>query len=253
MQEGNLLVSGMPVCGTLVILVSNQCLGFWSTGNVRIDATRRGNKPAIFPENLGALLLNERYCLYFDKVGNIIKGREEHYKAFKWFIANVLLSINHELTGRNSKQVYALGHQDFITQRYSPSDEAFALMLIANYEKRWRALVVDPTTDKKRLAGDEKYATRFSSSRRGYTKLPWGKEVVEILTQLEQKIELLRKVERTGTKLEGQVLADFEETKSLRSRRKKQLVYKHRPVVGGKLGRKMAERKRRLEQLMILS
>jgi len=66
--------------------------------------------------SIGDLLLNDTYRDYLDDDGSIIKGREENFKAFAWFVKNILTSVNWEVNDRKAKEVYDEGHPDFVTR-----------------------------------------------------------------------------------------------------------------------------------------
>ena len=67
-----------------------------------------------------------------------------------------------------------------------------------------------PTKDKEKLANDEMYAARFTSSKRGFSKLPWTKEGILMYNKWMKKIKLLRDLPETGKKLEACIMSKFE-------------------------------------------
>ena len=196
----------------------------------------------MLPESLAKILLDDGYRDYLGDDGEIKPEREYDYEAYKWFVQNVLFCINHELTELLSKQVHNMGYEDFITKTYTASDEAFAIMLVVNYEQRWRNQVLVPTKDKNELAGNPIYATKYTSSKRGYCKLPWASEGIGLYNTLVAKIERLRARPRTGLELES-VLKKGLKTKKSKSRKRKVELIETRPVVGGALQQKLAKLK----------
>mmetsp|Transcript_9611 Transcript_9611/g.22560 ORF Transcript_9611/g.22560 Transcript_9611/m.22560 type:complete len:100 (-) Transcript_9611:840-1139(-) len=80
-----------------------------------------------------------------------------------------------------------------------------------------------PTKDKKLLLEDERYATRFTSSKRGYCKLSWtSSEGIQMYNKWMEKVDRLRgEKKKTGKILEAYLRAKFEEEKP---RKKKKAV-----------------------------
>lgn len=198
-------------------------------------------KPDVLPESLSDILLDGRYRDYVGSNGKVPPEREYDYEAYKWFVKNVLCCVNHEFTELLSKQVADQNHSDFITKTFTASDEAFAIMLVVNYENRWRNQVLYPTTNKNVIATDPKYATKFTSSKRGYCKLPWSSDGIELYNSLVAKVEKLRSNSRTGFVLESLIKTDFATKK--KSKRRKLEVIETRAVMGGALQAKLAKLK----------
>ena len=90
------------------------------------------DKPDVLPENLSNVLLDDGYRDYLGPDGTVKPSREHDYEAYKWFVKNILMSVNHELTELLSKQVQNMGSEDFISKTYTTSDEAFANLLVVN-------------------------------------------------------------------------------------------------------------------------
>ena len=204
---------------------------------------RLTDEPHVLPESLADILLDGGYRNYLGDDGKVKPEREYDYEAFKWFVKNVLFCVNHELTELLSKQVSDMGYNNFITKTYTPSDEAFAVMLVVNYEKRWRSQVLHPTKDKNVLATDPLYATKYTSSKRGYCKLPWASEGIELFNDLVAKIEKLRTQPKTGLELETVLKEELHGNKKSRRKRKVEVI-ETRPVMGGALQQKLAKLKK---------
>ena len=196
------------------------------------------DKPNVLPENLSNVLLDDGYRDYLGPDGTVKPSREHDYEAYKWFVKNILMSVNHELTELLSKQVQNMGSEDFISKTYTTSDEAFAILLVVNYESRWRNHVLHPTNDKNLLATDPLYATKFTDSKRGYCKLPWTTEGIELYNTLVEKVGRRRSNWLTGVALESVLKKEFTEKK--KNKKRKQEVIETKPVVGGALQRKLA-------------
>ena len=182
--------------------------------------------------------MDDGYRDYLGDNGAIKPEKEYDYEAYKWFVKNVLFCINHELTELLSKQVANQGYHDFITKTYTASDEAFAIMLVANYEDRWRNQVLHPTKDKNELASNPIY----TSSKRGYCNFPWASEGIALFNWLVARIEKLRAMERTGLHLEALVKKELGEGKKKKRKRKAEVI-EERPVMGGALQQKLAKLK----------
>ena len=196
------------------------------------------DKPNVLPENLSNVLLDDGYRDYLGPDGTVKPSREHDYEAYKWFVKNILMSVNHELTELLSKQVQNMGSEDFISKTYTMSDEAFAILLVVNYESRWCNHVLHPTNDKNMLATDPLYETKFTDSKRGYCKLPWTTEGIELYNTLVEKVGRKRSNRLTGVALESVLKKEFTEKK--KNKKRKQEVIETKPVVGGALQRKLA-------------
>ena len=186
--------------------------------------------------------MDDGYRDYLGDNGAIKPEKEYDYEAYKWFVKNVLFCINHELTELLSKQVANQGYHDFITKTYTASDEAFAIMLVANYEDRWRNQVLHPTKDKNELASNPIYASKYTSSKRGYCKLPWASESIALFNSLVAKIVKLRAQGHTGLQLKALVKKELGEGKKKKRKRKAEVI-EERPVMGGALQQKLAKLK----------
>ena len=203
---------------------------------------KRSDGPGVLPASLTDVLLGDDYRNYLGDDGKVKPECESSFEAFKWFVKNVLFCVNHELTDMLSKQVFDLGYEDFVTRAYTPSDETFAVMLVVNYEQRWRNQVLTPTKDKNELATNPIYAAKYTTSRRGYCKLPWASEGIELFNSLVAKIEKLRSQPKTGLQLEGVLKKELNQKKKRRRKRKAEVI-ETRPVVGGALQQKLAKLK----------
>lgn len=154
-------------------------------------------------------------------------------------MANILFSVNCELTKKRRQQVLEKGDWNFITKVYTVSDEAFAILIVLNYEHRWRNLVTHPTKNAAKLATDPLYSCPWTSSRKGYSKLPWKSEGIDRYNELLAKIEELRGNPRSGVHLERRIKEDMESKKPKRKRQRMEIA-SSKPVLGGALRKKLA-------------
>ena len=98
--------------------------------------------------------------------------------------------------------------------------------------------MLHPTNDKNVLATDPLYATKFTDSKRGYCKLPWTTEGIELYNALVEKVGTKRSNRLTGVALESVLKKEFTEKK--KNKKRKQELIETKPVVGGALQRKLA-------------
>lgn len=196
-------------------------------------------KPTVLPDNLGDVLMDFCYRDYIGSNGRLCPGRESDYKIFKWFVTNILCSVNCELTTGLSKQVEKMGHPDFVSRTFTASDEAFAILVVVNYEKRWRNQVLHPTKDRKKLRDDEIYRTKFTSSKRGFSKLPWDEEGIKLYNDTMKKIEGARGNKQTGVLLESWLKNDLENSKQ-KKKNNRRVIVETQPVIGGALQQRLA-------------
>ena len=194
--------------------------------------------PSVLPPSLSEVLISEHYRQYIDSDGNLIPGREEEYRVFVWFVKNILKSVNFEHTKHIIKEVKDVGYKDFVTKTYSVSDEAFAILVVLNYEKRWRNQVLEPSKDKKELATNPLYSCRWTSSQKGYCKLPWKKEGVDTFNTLNTRIGQLRAKPWSGYKLEAKIRKELEKEKPTRKRARSEII-EITPTMGSALKQKL--------------
>ena len=178
------------------------------------------DKPNVLPPDLGAVLTRSTYRNYHDADGSLIEDRRGDYELFKWFVKNILYGVNFELTNMLFSQTLDLGHNDFISRSFTVSDEAFAILMVLNYEKRWQNQILHPTKDCKELASNPLYACRWTSSKDGYSKISWKSDGIATYNDLMENIEKLRGVPMTGLLLETKVKRDFEDGKMNKSGKK---------------------------------
>ena len=202
------------------------------------NSEKENGPPSILPPILSEVLLSEHYRQYIDSNGSVIPGLEEEYRVFKWFVMNILKSVNYERTKNIIKEVKDVGYKDFVSKTYTVSDEAFAILVVMNYEKRWRNQVLCPTKDRKELATNPLYSCKWTSSQKGYCKLPWKKEGVDAFNTLNIRIQQLRAKPLSGYKLEAKIKKELGEQKPSRKRARSEII-EITPTVGSALKQKL--------------
>ena len=90
---------------------------------------------------------------------------------------------------------------------FSVSDEAFALMIVENYEKRWKLQLSH--TDKKLWKTDPCYQAKYTSSSKGVHKNAWSDDGIKRFFDWCRTIKDLRSKEKSGVVLENEILAYF--------------------------------------------
>ena len=74
---------------------------------------------------------------------------------------------------------------------FSVSDEAFAVMMIDNYEERWKLQTIEK--DKKKWRSDPNYQAKYTSSTKGVHNNSWSEEGMKSFYDWCHKIQELRK------------------------------------------------------------
>lgn len=87
------------------------------------------------------------------------------------------------------------------------SDEAFAVMMIDNYEERWKFQTIEK--DKKKWRSDPNYQAKYTSSTKGVHNNSWSEEGMKSFYDWCRKIQELRKDKKSGMVLEEEVLAHY--------------------------------------------
>src|SRR5210317_2404502 len=168
------------------------------------EEARAEGKDGFLPENLGDRLL-EDFRNYIGADGAVRGDRKEDYELYVWFVENILSSVNYEVTLRKCKEARLRNQRDIVSRAYNPSDEAFAIMLLVNYERRWRNLLLHPTKSRRDLNNKEEYKKKYTSSTKGYSKLSWGQDGVAEFNKWIDEVVRLRGATRTGKLLEARV------------------------------------------------
>lgn len=143
------------------------------------------NTGDIVPDDF-AKKLEEHYRDYYDMDGNLIEGRQENLDAFFYFVDRILSSVNAEFTkfGPDKRKRRRTA---FLRQVFTPSDEAFGLLLVENYESRWRAQAADGQI-KGEWRKEKKYQAKYTSSNHGLKNVTWDEAGIE---SYNKKLEMI--------------------------------------------------------------
>ena len=151
-----------------------------------------------------------------DQDGNLIPERRENYEAFLYFIDRILPSVNFETNNYNavSKKTKLLSNC------FSKTDEAFALVNVMNYYQRWtRKLMALESRKRERNGqigaseerplphqqGAEWFRAKWTSSGDGMVYSGWKKEGIDEFTRRTHHIESLRSLPASGRMLEEKI------------------------------------------------
>ena len=227
-----------------ILVGSNLASSFAAQLKIDLKNKDKPDKPGpVLPPNLGEVLSGDTLRNYTCEDGELVGERVAAYENYKWFVNNILFCINFGLTERLSKQVKEVGYFDFISKVYSTSDEAFAILMVLNYEDRWRNQILHPA-DRKQQKEDPMYACKWTSSDTGFCKLTWKSEGIDKYNELLEKVDKLRDTPRNGIHLEAMIKKDFEKIRPSRKRKKAPRVLESRPRMGGALHKKLAALKK---------
>jgi hypothetical protein len=145
------------------------------------------------PPNFAVLIL-EKYRDF----GSSIPHRE----AFLYFTNRVLPSVNASIT-----KFERLKYQKTISECFSYTDEAFALLMVVNYEARWtsqyEAIAGYPAESRKIRAKrwkDVRYTSSTEGCRRGQS---WTRKGLLKFNSLCEMVKTQRAKEETGSTVEN--------------------------------------------------
>src|SRR6056300_1531475 len=113
-------------------------------------------------------------------------------------------------------------------------------MLLINYERRWRNLLLHPTKSRRDLNNKEEYKTKYTSSTKGYSKLSWGQDGVAEFNKWIDEVVMLRGATRTGKLLEARVEKTMSWKRNKNKRKRDQEVIHILPRMGSGLMAKLA-------------
>jgi hypothetical protein len=126
---------------------------------------------------------------------------EGHHKAFRYFATRILPSVNASFTKFERLRV-----KKTISECFSYTDEAFALLMVLNYEPRWlsqhKAKVEHPNRSRRtreQLWKDARFTSSTEGNRRGQS---WTKEGLLRFNNLCTMVKAQREVEETGDTVE---------------------------------------------------
>jgi hypothetical protein len=149
------------------------------------------------PINFANLILDK----YHD-----FRASKDHQEAFVYFTNRILPSVNASIT-----KFERLKYQKTMSECFSYTNEAFALLMLVNYEARWtsqhEALMENPRESRKtheKLWKDARYTSSTESIRRGQS---WTKEGMLKFNSLCEMVKAQREKEETGSTVEKQLQA----------------------------------------------
>ena len=161
------------------------------------------------------------YRDYLDSAGKVIPSRKKNLKAFIYFIHRVLPSVNYDLNdyGPVAKKNKRL------SDCFTRSDEAFALVMVQNYTRRWiRQFEARETAKAARLAGTftlepkdgevlqpyqqppEWFHARWTGSQDGNKISGWDEAGIAVFSQHCEDIGKKRLDKKTGEILEKYII-----------------------------------------------
>jgi hypothetical protein len=139
-------------------------------------------KQGCVPQDFSKLLL-EKYREYEDS--------EDHNNAFRYFATRILPAVNAGLTRFDRRK-----YKEILSECFSYTDEAFGILLVVNYEDRWRSqhaadLSLPGGTGKERskLWKDARYTSATEGARRGAS---WPKEGLVKFNELSAMVKRQR-------------------------------------------------------------
>ena len=134
------------------------------------------------PEDFGKLLL-ERYRNY--------DNSRNHKDVFRYFATRILPAVNAGLTKFDRRKYKAT-----LSDCFSYTDEAFGILLVINYEKRWRSqhdadmrLPSGTNKERSKLWADARYTSATEGARRGTS---WPREGLAKFNELSAMVKLQR-------------------------------------------------------------
>lgn len=177
---------------------------------------KEGKVPENFEENL-----TENYRDYVDAKENVLPGREDNLKAWIYFTSRILSSVNSEVNKYSAFEMKT----KMISDCFTASDEAFALVMVKNYVRSWiRKLEIKDSKMRARLDEDSARArgeeptppqedaphlmpkewsyARWTGSQDGNKISGWDEEGIEEFNKDARKIKTLRAGTVTGKTLE---------------------------------------------------
>ena len=166
-----------------------------------------------------------------DEDGNVKPGREEHLKAFIYFIDRILPSVNYEV---NDYRPLARKNKR-ISKCYTATDEAFGLACVENYRQRWDRLCLKKESRRAARLGNletaddevpaheqvpEWFYARWSGSHLGNTISGWTETGVDRYNEHCKMIAEKRAGKVTGADLEDYIKKHWKGTLKERTGRK---------------------------------
>ena len=140
-----------------------------------------------------------KYRRCVDAHGVVLEDRKADFDAWYWFVDRMLSAINPEKTrfGRTNQE---RRKSSLIGTVFTVSDEAFALLLLYNYEGYWRQteqLKRDGVT-KDEMRASKTVRARYTTSHGGRSRLGWSDEGIKKYNELYDMVHSLRENDMSG-------------------------------------------------------
>ena len=117
-----------------------------------------------------------------------------------WFFENILAAINPAVTNFRSKK-----YKEPISQIFSVSDEAYALLIVENEYERWKDQIKAGKDGKKSFMR-KKYVD-YKSGKKGDSS--WSLRGRKLFTYLCKTVDELRKSDETGKQFEENLMKHY--------------------------------------------
>jgi hypothetical protein len=131
---------------------------------------------------------------------------KDHHEAFVYFTNRILPYVNASIT-----KYERLKYQKTMSECFSYTDEAFALLMVVNYEARWmlqhEALMGYPHESRKTRDKMWKDALFTSSTEESRCGQSWTKEGMLKFNSLCEMVKSQQRKEETGSNVEKQLWA----------------------------------------------
>ena len=150
------------------------------------------------PENFWENLKNG-----YRKYPNGASDREENLKAFEYFVDRILPCINKAQTHYDRQKK----NGKLISNVFTVSDEALAIILVENYHQRWHNQCYEPNKEKWRT--EKKFKAKYTSSDKGSREQSWSKEGIASFFSWCEKVKKLCEAQDMGIDLENQMAEKY--------------------------------------------
>ena len=137
--------------------------------------------------------LIRNYHDYLDKDKKLREDRRPEFEAFVYMVDRILTSVNANVNRYRA----ATRKTTNLSEVFSVSDEAFALLMVDNYWVRWHRLR-HPKENKPK----EWYAAQYTGSEEGRNESGFTRKGVQKYNDLVKMVQEKRREDRTGKDLE---------------------------------------------------
>ena len=153
-----------------------------------------------FEENLF-----QNYRDYLDENGQLREDRRKNFEAFVYMVENFLSSVNAEQNNyRGSTRKVAN-----LSEVFTVSDEAFALLLVDNYWEKWENVLKKDTLEKEKKADKSLFKARYTDSEAGRNEDGYSDEGLQKYNELVKMVSEKRNEQKTGEDLEEYLMAHW--------------------------------------------